>query len=661
MTPNDAVRPIFHIIRKVRLRVVTMAVADRVVLLTALGLILATALVAGIRLGVVPASGWQWIPWILGFAGAVGLFWGMLTRITALAAAKWVDNTHHLADRLSNAIAFAAVATPTPFMAAAIQDAIIRVPEVDATRAAPWKRPRHLWTLGLALAAFLSLSALRPPLNHYEEHAFSPVILTPPPQELKAKLLPHEVQELTQTIEELKTQLENLSDDTHADEIRQLLTELKDLLEEIRAGQISPQDAMLRLAELEKRAEQWLADEGKKLEEIKEKLRLAAEKMNEDTKPLEQLKNALDEGDLKAAAEALKKMADPKLTQKEKERQKKELERLAKALKDEKTNQIEQLQKEIDRLQKKQEQSRLSNREQDRLAKKKKELAQLQKEKEQTNQTNAEKQLERLTKALDQAASEQKRDQDDENGNDEQSAIDRAAEEMRRLSEAEQQKQTVRRMQRKMGATKDLAKRSSMKQRGGSQGEGGEDEAGAQEMGQDGQQGQDSDRLGQKKRRKLEEFLARSQGKGAKMSNKSQSGQQIGDESPAPGQQASGQGEPAGTSGRPGEGAGKQTEGDGGGSQAGSEPDTRDPYGESTGLDSKRQDTFVAGQKAKGPSRSETIFGAAGEGFAGTSYKTVYHDYENIVEEDVQREQIPAGHRRYIERYFDLIGPQQDR
>lgn len=656
MTPIQTVRPIYRVIRRVRLRMVAMAVANRVVLMLALGLITSTATVAGIRSGLVSANGWQAIPWILGAASVFGVIWGLSIRISDLIAAKWIDDANLFADRLGNAISFATVTAPTPFMVAAIHDAINRLPTANPAVAAPWKRPRHLWTLALAAGAFASLAALRPPLEHREGNGFFTATLSPPPKELKAKLLPGEEQELTQTIEALRAQLEDQTNQHDLSETQKLLAELKELLEEIRAGKTNPEDAMLRLEDLERRFDKWTNEEGQKLDEIKEKLRLAAEKMKEDTKALEQLKNALDQGDLKAAAEALKKMADPKLTQREKERQKKELERLANALKDEKTRQMEQLKSEIDRLQKKEEQNRLSSREQDRLAKKKKELAQLQKEKEQNAKTNAEKQLERLTKTLDQAASEQQRNQGDEQNGEEQSAIDRAAEEMRRLSDAEQQKQTMRRMQRKMGAAKDLAKRSSMKQRGGTQGENGESQNGGQQLGQDAQQEQDSDRLGQTKRRRLEEFMARSGSKPFKGNG----GGHNGEKKPAMMDGIPGNGAKTAMGSDPGDSQGQQAGGQGEGSQAGSEPDHRDPLGETTGLDSKRQDTFVAGQKTKGPSRSETIFGAAGEGFAGTSYKTVYHDYESVIEEDMLREQIPAGHRRYIERYFDIIGPQRD-
>jgi hypothetical protein len=35
----------------------------------------------------------------------------------------------------------------------------------------------------------------------------------------------------------------------------------------------------------------------------------------------------------------------------------------------------------------------------------------------------------------------------------------------------------------------------------------------------------------------------------------------------------------------------------------------------------------------------------------------VHQDYEEVVEERMERQEIPAGHRRYVRRYFDLIRP----
>jgi hypothetical protein len=69
-------------------------------------------------------------------------------------------------------------------------------------------------------------------------------------------------------------------------------------------------------------------------------------------------------------------------------------------------------------------------------------------------------------------------------------------------------------------------------------------------------------------------------------------------------------------------------------------------------------DIQVAGQDAgKGPKRSEVILGAADKGFVGKGYKKVYAEYKTVAEEALKQDEIPAGYRFYVRRYFDLIRP----
>ncbi len=110
----------------------------------------------------------------------------------------------------------------------------------------------------------------------------------------------------------------------------------------------------------------------------------------------------------------------------------------------------------------------------------------------------------------------------------------------------------------------------------------------------------------------------------------------------------------------PGEGGGGDQQGQGGGSGgggAGSEHDAN-LFDDSTSLDSSRRNSRVEGtQSDEGPSRSEVIVGAAQRGFAGRDYEQVYTDYENHAEDVLERDEVPAGRRFYIRRYFQLIRP----
>ncbi len=85
----------------------------------------------------------------------------------------------------------------------------------------------------------------------------------------------------------------------------------------------------------------------------------------------------------------------------------------------------------------------------------------------------------------------------------------------------------------------------------------------------------------------------------------------------------------------------------------------RDPRlkGDRTRLPGKRKELFIQGKKAKGPTRSEVILGAADKGFASRSYRRVYRDYKQIIEEVMKREEIPLGYRYYIKEYFRNIKP----
>src|SRR5262249_43040306 len=81
--------------------------------------------------------------------------------------------------------------------------------------------------------------------------------------------------------------------------------------------------------------------------------------------------------------------------------------------------------------------------------------------------------------------------------------------------------------------------------------------------------------------------------------------------------------------------------------------------GDPSKLASKKRDVSVEGQQGPGPTRSEVIYGAADKGFSQRSYKRVYTDYTNVVEEAMTREQVPLGMRYYVKRYFNLIKPRE--
>jgi hypothetical protein len=84
--------------------------------------------------------------------------------------------------------------------------------------------------------------------------------------------------------------------------------------------------------------------------------------------------------------------------------------------------------------------------------------------------------------------------------------------------------------------------------------------------------------------------------------------------------------------------------------------------GGATTLKASTEDTHVEGQDTgQGASRSEVIQGAAERGFASRSYTKVYREYHAVAEEALTRDEIPAGYRFYVRRYFQLIRPRDEK
>jgi hypothetical protein len=84
-----------------------------------------------------------------------------------------------------------------------------------------------------------------------------------------------------------------------------------------------------------------------------------------------------------------------------------------------------------------------------------------------------------------------------------------------------------------------------------------------------------------------------------------------------------------------------------------------DKLGRAERLKSKRTDHHVKGKERGGPMDQEVILAAAKKGFAKTGYRDVFTKYRDVAEEELATDRVPAGYRRYVYRYFDLIRPAQ--
>lgn len=114
----------------------------------------------------------------------------------------------------------------------------------------------------------------------------------------------------------------------------------------------------------------------------------------------------------------------------------------------------------------------------------------------------------------------------------------------------------------------------------------------------------------------------------------------------------------------PGMGGGQQRPGQGGGNEPGSSQYGTDHHPDSmasaTELDSSGEMSRVDGAESDGATRSQVIRGASASGFAGRGYRNVHADYADHAEEILQREDVPAGYRYYVRRYFQLIRPREE-
>jgi hypothetical protein len=76
--------------------------------------------------------------------------------------------------------------------------------------------------------------------------------------------------------------------------------------------------------------------------------------------------------------------------------------------------------------------------------------------------------------------------------------------------------------------------------------------------------------------------------------------------------------------------------------------------------DSKLEDRALSGALGAGPTRSQVIRSAAQSGFASARYRHVYGDYRAHAEAALEADQVPAGYRFQVRRYFELVRPREE-
>ncbi len=111
-----------------------------------------------------------------------------------------------------------------------------------------------------------------------------------------------------------------------------------------------------------------------------------------------------------------------------------------------------------------------------------------------------------------------------------------------------------------------------------------------------------------------------------------------------------------------------------GSSPGGTQPGSNDPSGggkdsgsgsnpgagTAKDLEGKTLDVSAAAlDTGQGQASSEVVFGAAERGFTGSRYQKVFTQYRTVAEDVLERDTIPAGYEFYVRRYFQLIRPRE--
>jgi hypothetical protein len=584
----------------------------------------------------------------LAFAGvlvAVVTAWGW--RLPALAGARRLDRFHALHDRFANALAFDESPARTPFMEAAIKDAIAFAPKAQPRLAVPLVLPR-----ALAVAAGLASGLVAVLLFEVRTHVVTAHARTIDPIEMSAD-----------DLEDVKDFLKQARQTDPSDDTKATIDDFNRLVDDIASRRLDRTEAFRRLEALEHRLIDGAAADKKalerQLESMGEELKkadltrpagtaLVDAKLDKARDALRDLSNRvraaakgapIDKAKLDEARQAIKKAAEQAAKRDE------ELQRRR-----------EQLADEI--LKKKQELGDGgTDEERSLLEKKQRELERL--DRESGEQKSAGRQLDRLDRELEQAAEDLMKDlgasaEDLEQGAEDLNRMDEQQATQEQKEELKQKLEEMRELLRQEGqggkAQIVRLKRFGQMARGqggrGSPGQGGNpgDGQSGQGNGSQGQQGQGQSGGGQQGQ----------QGQGAGSQDGGQGGETwvLGPNGEKMLMLSKGQGAGGGEAGADGQAQGGARWG------TGHDPKTQ---GQATNPKMSTQDTQVQGaDSGQGGSRSQVILGASERGFASKAYKKVYTEYHQVAEESVAKDEVPGGYRSYVKRYFQLIRPRDE-
>jgi hypothetical protein len=505
-------------------------------------------------------------------------------------------------------------------------------------------------------------------------------------------------------VESILAQLKELAKKEKIEDLEKFIAKIEQLLKDAEQGKISKEQLLAELAKAEellnagqepdpKDIAKKLGEMGKELQksETTKELGKALEKqdLEKAKEELEELARRLEKSGLEKQKEELeKKLADPKLSDKDRKELEKKLEQVKKDL----NKDMEDLRKLLEN----DKDNKLTDQEKKDLQKKleamknEKPLTDKQKEELQKQLENVSKQMQKQNDKDKQQAEQKKQDlqkeirrlekqkQEAKNDQERLSAereLNKKKDELQKLDKDQQkkdqsaQREALKRLQRDMEKAAESLQKPNKNE---TQDEKDQRERQASQKLKDA--ARETGRVDQDKRKQasqqkmssqmddLREAMRRAKQKGNKgpqdpfgkqaknkdFGNRARGGKgNQGAWRPGQGNQPGGQGnQPGGQGNQPG----GQKWGTGTDPNLDGDPTTKSG-------NTKDDDLQAKSTGDKGGSRRETILAAAQKGFASTSYKKVYQDYSKIVEEVMRNEKLPASYRRYVKMYFSKIHP----
>jgi hypothetical protein len=575
-----------------------------------------------------------------------------LRRLPPRAGSIALDRSHHLSDRLTSALAFAALGPSerTPMMDVAIDDACAHTTNLASSKAAPIRAP---WEMLVALVLVLPLAALA-----LLEIRIAVPVAAPTAKTIDAPpMSPDDIELFKEAARELEKQ-------NTSPEMKAAIDKFNQLIEDLANKRLDRTEAFRRMEELERDLMKGAEADAKKLEEELKKTGMELSK-SDLAKPIG---DALQKKDLEKAKKEMHALAEQlkagkKIDKASLDRLKKAMEAAAKQRKESLASINEKRQELRDEILKKKEEKKKKDdpdagakekddAEEQLIKNKERELEKLDREAEQ--QERAGRQLDRLDRDLAKAAADLAK----ELGLSAED-MEKAAEDINRMQQDEMSDKDKEELRKRLQELRELLRQ---------QGQAGKERMkrmmkfGKRARGQSGQQGQGQGQQGQGQGQDGEDGEDGEQKTGQNGQGQGQQGQGQGKTLTL----GAGQGQGQGAGDSPGAGAGQGQGQNGGpadgppGGQGWGVGHDANVKGDRTDLKSSTNATRAEAQDTgQGPSNSEVILAAAERGFKGGPYKKVYKDYRTYAEQEINKDEIPDGYRFYVRRYFQLIRPRE--